>query len=142
MVKIGKHLSKLKGDHIMIHTITRYALSLLGALVLCAATGTSGAFAQVSGGFDETGNYQYNNSPSFKPSPGHDGWSQYQRQEEQMERYRQESLNQERLRERNASTPDTLVPRSSSPSYIYQPDGSMRTCYSGGKYSGGAVYCR
>ena len=87
-------------------------------------------FADEYGDFDPgTGQYRYHNLPG-NPSPGHDGWNSYQRQQEQMERYRQESLNAEIQRERNANASDTLVPRSTGPTYVYPPDGGrMVTCW-------------
>ena len=98
------------------------------------------AFADEYGNFDPgTGHYRYHNLPG-NPSPGHDGWNSYQRQQEQLERYRQDSLNAEIQRERNAATSDTLVPRSSGPTYIYPPDGGrMMTCY---KSFGTQVICQ
>ena len=80
--------------------------------------------------FDESGHGSYHSGPG-NPSPGHDGYNQYQRQEEQIERYRQDSLNLERLRERNAdASAGSLAPRSAGPTYITPPGGGRQiTCY-------------
>ena len=82
------------------------------------------------GGFDETGQYRYHNLPG-NPWPGHPGYNSYQRQQEKMERYRQESLEAERFQERNAASGQSLGSNSlgyTPPSVTILPDGKALTC--------------
>ena len=67
---------------------------------------------------------EYNRS--FNPSPSHDGWNSYQRQQEQMERYRQDSLNAEREYQRSLEPAPRLY---NPPSTTILPNGRSMTCY-------------
>lgn len=51
--------------------------------------------------------YPWSDQPEYSssygnPSPGHDGYNSYQRQQEQLDRYRQQSLEAERQRQRDS----------------------------------------
>ena len=89
------------------------------------------AFAQVEGGFDETGHYQYRTGPQsspFKPTPGYEGYEQLRAQQEQME----SKANQEQLRAYHygvSSVSNSGIERLyNQPSVAVFSDGSYLTC--------------
>ena len=107
-------------------------MSFLKLATLCAASAIVGLWQSASplhadeyGDFDSTGHYRYHNLPG-NPSPGHDGWNSYQRQQEQMERYRQDSLNAEREYQRSLEPAPRLYNPSST---TILPNGRSMTCY-------------
>jgi len=74
--------------------------------------------------------YREDGSRGFGPAVGHDGWNEYQRFQEQAERYRQESLRQEQQRSYGSSPYD--VGRNElgycAPSVTILPNGRTLTC--------------
>jgi hypothetical protein len=105
-------------------------MSFLKLATLCATVALgvvlmAGAVkADEYGDFDSTGHYRYQNLPG-NPSPGHDGYNSYQRQQEQMDRYRQQSLEAERQRSTEPAPSLGYRP----PSVTILPDGKSMACY-------------
>lgn len=104
------------------------AVLFLAVWVLQCAMLNPHAFAQYDDGPTK---YPWSDQPEYSsphgnPAPGHDGYNAYQRQQEQMDRQRQQSLEIDRQRQRN-SEDHSLGYR--PPSVTILPNGKSMTCY-------------
>jgi len=92
------------------------AILFTAAVLLSTCVVKPSAMADEHGSFNDQGNYSYHSyspSSSLKPSPGHDGWDQYQyqrAQQDQHDRYRQESLRQQSERDSSYQTAPFSTP--------------------------------
>lgn len=125
--------------HFFYQPRVQFILRILGGALLACLLWNARVHAG-NGDFQPGGRYDYGQfSPSFKPSPGSDGYNEAHRRQEvydrQAQEWRDEAQRQYRAAPPAGGNSGSKYPFSEN---VFMPDGKVMTCTKGGS---GSTYC-